>query len=62
MATESTKPTRGRNTSVAIATTRKKAKMISHILTALFMSLLAIWGLTYLAIDFDRTVNEREGE
>jgi hypothetical protein len=36
--------------------------MISYILTALFMSLLAIWGLTYLALDFDRTVNEREGE
>jgi hypothetical protein len=36
--------------------------MISHILTALFMSLLAIWGLTYLAIDFDRFVNEKEGE
>jgi hypothetical protein len=36
--------------------------MISYILTALFMSLLAIWGLTYLAIDFDRFVNEREGE
>jgi hypothetical protein len=34
--------------------------MISYILTALFMSLLAIWGLTYLAIDLDRILIEKE--
>jgi hypothetical protein len=38
--------------------------MISFILTALFMSLLVIWAMTYLAIEFDRAINEseREGE
>jgi hypothetical protein len=36
--------------------------MISHILTALFISLLALWGITYLALDLDRTITEREGE
>jgi hypothetical protein len=36
--------------------------MISYILTALFMSLLVIWAMTYLAIEFDRTVNESERE
>jgi hypothetical protein len=33
-----------------------------HILTALFMSLLALWGITYLALDLDRLITEREGE
>jgi hypothetical protein len=36
--------------------------MISYILTALFMSLLVIWAMTYLAIEFDRAVNEKERE
>ena len=36
--------------------------MISFTITALFMSLLALWGITYLALDFDKFVNEREGE
>ena len=36
--------------------------MTSFILTALFMSLLGIWGLTWLALDFDLFVNEKEGE
>ena len=36
--------------------------MISFTITALFMSLLALWGITYLALDFDRLINEREGE
>ncbi len=36
--------------------------MISYILTALFMSLLVIWAMTYLAIEFDRIVKESERE
>ena len=36
--------------------------MISFIVTALFMSLLVIWAMTYLAIEFDRAVNESERE
>ena len=36
--------------------------MSSFILTALFMSLLVIWAMTYLAIEFDRVVNEKERE
>ena len=36
--------------------------MISFTLTALFMSLLAIWAITYLALDFDRLVREKEEE
>jgi hypothetical protein len=36
--------------------------MISFTITALFMSLLALWGITYLALDFNNFVNEREGE
>ena len=36
--------------------------MISFTLTALFMNLLVIWAMTYLAIEFDRAVNEKERE
>jgi hypothetical protein len=36
--------------------------MISYIVTALFMSLLVIWTMTYLAIEFDRAINEKERE
>ena len=36
--------------------------MISFTFTALFMSLLVIWAMTYLAIEFDRAVNEKEME
>jgi hypothetical protein len=36
--------------------------MISFIVTALFMSLLVIWAMAYLAIEFDRAVNESERE
>ena len=36
--------------------------MISFTITALFMSLLALWGITYLALDFDKFVKEKEGE
>jgi len=36
--------------------------MISFTITALFMSLLALWGITYLALDFDKFVKENERE
>jgi hypothetical protein len=36
--------------------------MISFTLTAVFMSLLVIWTMTYLAIEFDRIVKESERE
>jgi hypothetical protein len=36
--------------------------MIRFTITALIMSLAAIWGLAFLTINFDKLVQEKEGE
>lgn len=36
--------------------------MIGFTIGALLMSLAAIWGLAWLAINLDKLVQEREGE